>query len=130
MIETIQATEGKNRVNENGLLDWSGPAACQHLPDAQNGYYRGTRFDWSGVVYRLQYKGHNYYGPWVQRTDAKVRDFVYEGADIVGGPCSSIAGPADEFGQVGWEEAKPGGGRRTTSSWNWPWKAGPISCLP
>ena len=106
VIETIQATEGKNRVNENGLLDWSGPAACQdailramtakipilaaaaacvgflpgadfpsaevangrirakiYLPDAQNGYYRGTRFDWSGVVYSLQYKGHNYYGP-------------------------------------------------------------------
>src|SRR5208283_4867655 len=40
-----------------------------YLPNAQSGYYRGTRFDWSGVVYSLQYKGHNYYGPWVQRTD-------------------------------------------------------------
>jgi hypothetical protein len=80
-----------------------------YLPNAQNGYYRGTRFDWSGVVYSLQYKGHNYYGPWVQRTDPKVRDFVYEGPDIVGGLCSSITGPVDEFGQVGWEEAKPGG---------------------
>ena len=80
-----------------------------YLPDAQSGYYRGTRFDWSGVVYSLQYKGHNYYGPWVQRTDPKVRDFLYKGTDIVGGPCSSITGPADEFGQVGWEEAKPGG---------------------
>lgn len=29
-----------------------------HLPDARNGYYRSTRFDWSGAVYRLQYKGH------------------------------------------------------------------------
>ncbi|MDR3703843.1 MAG: hypothetical protein P4L56_29610 [Candidatus Sulfopaludibacter sp.] len=80
-----------------------------YLPDRQAGYYRGTRFDWSGVVYSLQYKGHNYYGPWVQRMDPKVRDFVYEGPDIVGGPCSSTAGPVDEFGQVGWEEAKPGG---------------------
>ena len=69
-----------------------------YLPNAQNGYYRGTRFDWSGVVYSLQYKGHSYYGPWVQRTDAKVRDFVYEGPDIVGGPCTSISGPVDEFG--------------------------------
>ena len=34
-----------------------------YLPIAQNGYYRGTRFDWSGVVYSLQYKGHSYYGP-------------------------------------------------------------------
>jgi hypothetical protein len=80
-----------------------------YLPNEQNGYYRGTRFDWSGIVYSLQYKGHNYYGPWVQRTDPKVRDFVYEGPDIVGGLCSSISGPVDEFGQVGWEEAKPGG---------------------
>jgi hypothetical protein len=35
---------------------------------------------------------------------------VYEGPDIVGGICSSITGPVDEFGQVGWGEAKPGGG--------------------
>jgi hypothetical protein len=88
----------------NGLI-----RAKIYLPDAQNGYYRGTRFDWSGVVYSLQYQEHNYYGPWVQRMDAKVRDFVYEGPDIVGGPCSSISGPVDEFGQMGWEEAKPGG---------------------
>ena len=81
-----------------------------YLPDEHAGYYRGTRFDWSGVVYSLQYKGHNFYGPWVQRMDPKVRDFVYEGPDIVGGPCSSTAGPVDEFGEVGWEAAKPGGG--------------------
>ncbi len=81
-----------------------------YLPNVQTGYYRGTRFDWSGVVYSLQYKGHNFYGPWVQRMDPKVRDFVYDGPDIVGGPCSSITGPVDEFGQVGWEAAKPGGG--------------------
>ncbi|MGC2656331.1 MAG: hypothetical protein WA324_00025, partial [Bryobacteraceae bacterium] len=35
-----------------------------YLPDAARGYYRGTRFDWSGVLYTLQYKNHNYYGPW------------------------------------------------------------------
>ena len=124
-VGLLPAVDFPNAEIANGWI-----RAKIYLPDAQNGYYRGTRFDWSGVVYSLQYAGHNYYGPWVQRRDAKVRDFVYEGSDIVGGPCSSIAGPADEFGQVGWEEAKPGGGRRTTSSWNWPWKAGPISCLP
>ena len=80
-----------------------------YLPDAKSGYYRGTRFDWSGVVYSLQYKGHDYYGPWFHKTDPKVRDFVYEGADIVAGPCSAITGPVDEFGPVGWDEAKPGG---------------------
>jgi hypothetical protein len=80
-----------------------------YLPDAKKGYYRGTRFDWSGVVYSLQYKGHDYYGPWFQKTDPKVRDFVYEGPDIIAGPCSAITGPVDEFRPLGWEEAKPGG---------------------
>ena len=26
-----------------------------YLPDAQSGYYRGTRFDWSGAVASLEY---------------------------------------------------------------------------
>ena len=25
-----------------------------YLPDAQSGYYRGTRFDWSGVIAALE----------------------------------------------------------------------------
>jgi hypothetical protein len=79
------------------------------LPDAKTGYYRGTRFDWSGVIYSLQYEGHDYYGPWFDRMDPKVRDFVYEGAEIVAGPCSAITGPADEFAPLGWDDAKPGG---------------------
>jgi hypothetical protein len=80
-----------------------------YLPDAQNGYYRATRFDWSGVVYSLQYHGHDYYGPWFQKTDPKVHDFVYRGPDIVAGPCTAITGPVDEFAPLGWDEAKPGG---------------------
>ena len=88
----------------NGLI-----RAKLYLPDAQNGFYRGTRFDWSGVVYSLQANGHNYYGPWFNKTDPSVHDFVYRGADIVAGPCSAATGPADEFGAVGYDEAKPGG---------------------
>jgi hypothetical protein len=84
-------------------------AAKIYLPDAKNGYYRGTRFDWSGVIYSLQYKGHEYYGPWFGRIDPKVHDFVYEGPDIVAGACSAIPGPVDEFRPLGWDDAKPGG---------------------
>jgi len=80
-----------------------------YLPDAKDGYYRATRFDWAGVVYSLQYKRHDYYGPWFQRTDPKVHDFVYQGADIVASPCTAITGPVDEFAPLGWDEAKPGG---------------------
>ncbi len=88
----------------NGLI-----RAKIYLPDAKNGYYRGTRFDWSGVIFSLQHKGHEYYGPWFNRTAPNIRDFVYEGPDIVAGPCSAVTGPADEFRPVGWDEAKPGG---------------------
>ena len=35
-----------------------------YLPDAENGYYRGTRFDWSGIMYSFIYKGHEYFGEW------------------------------------------------------------------
>ncbi len=103
-IGLLPAADAPNAEITNGSL-----RVKIYLPDAKNGYYRGTRFDWSGVVYSLQYKGHDYYGPWFQKTDPKVHDFIYEGADIIGGPCSAIPGPVDEFRPLGWEEAKPGG---------------------
>jgi hypothetical protein len=83
--------------------------ALVYLPDAKNGYYRATRFDWSGVLYSLRYKGHEYYGPWFQKTDPTVHDFVYQGPDIVASPCTAIVGPVDEFAPLGWEQAKAGG---------------------
>ena len=84
-----------------------------YLPDARQGYYRGTRFDWSGVIAALEYKGHNYYGPWYSRVDSSVHDFQYEGAEIVASTCSGITGPVDEFltnhSALGFDEAKVGG---------------------
>src|SRR5262245_44635251 len=83
--------------------------ALVYLPDAKNGYYPATRFDWSGVLYSLQYKGHEYYGRGFQKIDRTVDDFVYRGPDIVARPCTAIVGPVDEFAPLGWEEAKAGG---------------------
>ena len=84
-----------------------------YLPDARQGYYRGTRFDWSGVIAALEYKGHNYYGPWYNRIDPRVHDFKYEGAEIVASTCSGITGPVEEFqtnhSALGFDEAKVGG---------------------
>jgi hypothetical protein len=89
----------------NGLL-----RVKLYLPDAVNGFYRGTRFDWSGVVADLQYKGHSYYGPWFTGTDPAVSDFIYKGPEIIAGPCSAITGPVEEFNPaLGYEEAKAGG---------------------
>jgi hypothetical protein len=87
--------------------------ATVFTPDATRGFYRGTRFDWAGVIGRLESGGHNYYGPWFTATDPKVYDFVYRGSDIVAGPCSAATGPVEEFftngKALGFDEAAPGG---------------------
>ena len=80
-----------------------------YLPNAKDGFYRGTRFDWSGVIYSLEAHGHDYYGPWFDKTAPNVHDFVYDGSHIVAGPCSAITGPVNEFKPLGFDEAKPGG---------------------
>jgi hypothetical protein len=87
--------------------------AMLYLPDAQTGYYRGTRFDWSGMVGSLEYAGHNYYGKWFDRVDTKVFDFTFDGEDVVTNPCNSVTGVPEEFVSnhlaLGWDEAKAGG---------------------
>src|SRR6516165_7334874 len=80
-----------------------------YLPDPVNGFYQGTRFDWSGVVRSLEANGHSYYGPWFTKRSETVHDFIYDGEDIVAGPCSSTMGPVDEFRPLGYDAAKPGG---------------------
>jgi hypothetical protein len=69
-----------------------------YLPDAQSGYYRGTRFDWSGAIASLESQGHNYFGQWFDRYDPKLHD--------------AITGPVEEFltngAGLGYDEAKPG----------------------
>jgi hypothetical protein len=79
----------------NGSVD-----ANLYLPDLQSGYYRGTRFDWSGVISSLRYKGHEYFGQWFERYDPKTHD--------------AIAGPVEEFltrdAGLGYQDAKPGDG--------------------
>ncbi|MBU1823218.1 MAG: hypothetical protein KKG00_17185 [Bacteroidetes bacterium] len=75
----------------NGLI-----TATLHLPDAEKGYYRGTRFDWSGVMPSLEYKGHQYFGLWNPAPyDPKLHD--------------AITGPVEEFVALGFNEAKQEG---------------------
>lgn len=84
-----------------------------YLPDANHGFYRSTRFDWSGVIYALEYKGHNYYGPWFQSIDPNVYDFGYQGQDVISAPFTAMVGPGEEYQTdgkaLGFDEAKPGG---------------------
>ena len=71
--------------------------ATVYLPDAEKGYYRATRFDWSGIVPSLRYKGHTYFGQWFDKYDPKTND--------------AVMGPVEEFGtnSLGFNEAAPGG---------------------
>jgi hypothetical protein len=99
------AAESPQATISNGQV-----TAKMYLPNAENGYYRSTRFDWSGAVYSLQYKGHDYYGPWFDSVDPKVINWVNRDGKIVDGPCGALEGPVDEFQTpLGWDDAKPGG---------------------
>jgi hypothetical protein len=66
-----------------------------YLPDAENGYYRATRFDWSGVISSLVFDRHNYYGKWFEKYSPTIND--------------AIMGPVEAFDPLGYNEAKPGG---------------------
>jgi len=107
-IPLLQAADFPSAEISNGEI-----RAKVYLPDAKNGFYRSTRFDWSGVIGSLEYKGHNYYGPWFDKTDPNVYDFEYRGAEVVASPFSASVGPTEEFQTngkaLGWDEAKPGG---------------------
>ena len=87
-----------------------------YLPDADHGFYRGTRFDWSGIIGDLTFAGHHLYDPWFSAVDPAVQDFTYWGPDleIVSGLANSATGPAEEFigadgTALGFSSAQPGG---------------------
>lgn len=65
-----------------------------YLPDPETGYYRATRFDWSGVMSSLGFKGHSYFGQWFEKYSPDIHD--------------AIMGPVEEFTPAGYEEAKTG----------------------
>jgi hypothetical protein len=84
--------------------------ATVYLPDAKNGFYKTTRFDWSGAIGSLKYKGHDYYGTWWSKiTD--IYDFGYEGPskDVISADFTAMVGPAEEFGALGYNDVPAGG---------------------
>ena len=86
-----QQEEGYPQVEiTNGLI-----SAKLYLPDIEQGYYRGSRFDWSGVIPELKYLDHDYFGQWFPIYDPTIHD--------------AISGPVEEFMQIGYSEAPVGG---------------------
>ncbi len=73
----------------NGLIH-----ARFYLPDIKDGYYRASRFDWSGVMPELEYQGHTYFGKWFDKYSPTIHD--------------AIMGPVQDFLPVGYDEAKVG----------------------
>jgi hypothetical protein len=87
--------------------------ATVYLTDAETGFYRGTRFDWAGVIGSLEYKNHNYFGPFFEKFNPSVADVVI-GDPVEAGINSAASGPVEEFvnhpdgAALGYAEAKPG----------------------
>jgi hypothetical protein len=104
----VFAAEPPAATIRNGQIE-----ARIYLPDPVNGFYRSTRFDWSGAIGSLKYRGHDFYGPWFYRSDPGVYDLGYDEKGVVSAPFTAMVGPVEEFGTdgaaLGFAEAKPGG---------------------
>lgn len=80
-----------------------------YLPDPANGFYKGARFDWSGMVSSVEYAGHTFYGQWFSRMDPATRDVGYNGDEVLVSLNTSAVGPAQEFQTpLGYDAAKEG----------------------
>ena len=66
-----------------------------YLPDATNGYYQATRFDWAGLVADLEYNGHRFFEKWFDKYSPKIHD--------------AVIGPVESFRPMGYDEAETGG---------------------
>lgn len=73
----------------NGLIQ-----AKIYLPDAKEGYYQGTRFDWSGNMPSLKFAGHEYFGQWFTTYSPEIHDV--------------IMGPVEEFTPLDYDQTKAG----------------------
>ncbi len=83
-----------------------------YLPDSSAGFYRGTRFDWSGVISNLEALGHTYFGAWFKAHDPGMVDvaFVPSLGGFAAGTPSAALGPVEEFSDpIGYEDVAADG---------------------
>ncbi len=93
----------QTRLHANGL------ELVVFLPDAEKGIYRGTRFDWSGFVARATFRGHTWFGPWLDTVDPLRHDHVMGTAGEFGMGNNGVpkplgfdeAGPSEPFVKIG-----------------------------
>jgi len=93
-----------HREISNGIV-----SAKVYLP-GDGGFYRGTRFDRTGVVAHATYKGHDFGEPWFSSYSPYVRDFMWKDHQVTVSTVSASVGPAEDFQPAGFDEAGKDGG--------------------
>jgi hypothetical protein len=104
---TLSAADRPQAEISNGIVN-----ARLYLPDPSTGFYRGTRFDWSGVISHLEARGHTYFGAWFKAHDPGIVDvaFVPKLDGFAAGTPSAALGPVEEFSDpIGYDDAAAGG---------------------
>jgi len=92
------AVTGGLRAAPEAVLESPALRVRVYLPDSAEGYYRGPRFDWSGMVHSVETGGHTIFGEWKAARDPAATD--------------NVVGTAGEFGMdspLGYDESGPGG---------------------
>jgi hypothetical protein len=91
----------------NGVL-----TATVLLPAKDDSFYRGMRFDPSGLLSSVKYGGQEFYGLWFDKLGENVRDWVFDNGDVVASANTGALGPADLFDPdtpTWWAETPAGG---------------------
>src|SRR5450759_315576 len=87
---TVSCAKFPQTEISNGII-----RATIYLPDSRDGYYQGTRFDWSVSMASLEFKGHSYISQWFEKYSPEIHD--------------AIMGPVEEFTPLDYEKTKQGG---------------------
>jgi len=92
-----------HRDISNGIV-----SAKVYLP-GEGGFYRGTRFDRTGVVTHATFKGHDFGQPWFSSYSPYTRDFMWKNGQVTVSTVSAALGPAEDFSPAGYDETGDGG---------------------
>jgi len=92
-----------HRDISNGIV-----SAKVYLP-GEGGFYRGSRFDRTGVVAHATFKRHDFGEPWFSSYSPYTRDFMWKNGQVTVSTVSAAVGPAEDFSPAGYDEAGNGG---------------------
>jgi hypothetical protein len=103
IVPASALTNTPHRELSNGIV-----SIRVYLP-GPDGFYRGTRFDRTGIVTHATYKGQDYGQPWFSAYSPAVHDFTWHDGQAVVSLASRVMGPAEEFDSIGFDTAGMGG---------------------